>query len=94
MEGYDRKRKHQAPFSQLELKELQGMDQDVQERRRALRRLDDHLRSSGIYEPVTLPAANKTDRHCGLHLSRLITPSLKLFSMAQAHQRCDLVRIV
>lgn len=26
--------------------------EDVQERRRALRRLDDHLRSSGIYEPV------------------------------------------
>ncbi|XP_075723579.1 spectrin beta chain isoform X2 [Rhipicephalus microplus] len=38
----------------LELKELQGMDQDVQERRRALRRLDDHLRSSGIYEPFEL----------------------------------------
>lgn len=26
--------------------------EDIQERRRALRRLDDHLRSSGIYEPV------------------------------------------
>ncbi|XP_077537731.1 spectrin beta chain isoform X5 [Haemaphysalis longicornis] len=37
----------------LELKELQGME-DVQERRRALRRLDDHLRSSGIYEPFEL----------------------------------------
>ncbi|XP_077522409.1 spectrin beta chain isoform X2 [Amblyomma americanum] len=37
----------------LELKELQGME-DIQERRRALRRLDDHLRSSGIYEPFEL----------------------------------------
>lgn len=48
--------------------------EDVQERRRALRRLDDHLRSSGIYEPVIA---------CQLHRACAVLPRL---CKAQLHR--------
>lgn len=51
--GWSEKDRVPAFLHQLELKEQEHAGlQEYKERRKAMRRLDDHLRNSGIYEPV------------------------------------------